>query len=474
MNAPLAWAVVIPLLGAGSCLVSGRGSVRWVAGATILGTVLAAIAVIGLVATHGTVHHRIGGWGAPLGIDLRADGIASVMLLTAAVVGALISLDPLERAGGHRAEADELLSLWFFAWAALNALLLSADVFNLYVSLELATLATVGLVALGGDHAAVRAALRYLLLALPGSLLYLLGVGLLYGEYATLDIGTLGRLVAPTPGTGIALALMTAGLCLKAALFPLHGWLPAVYVHSRYPVSAFLAALIGKGSFYVLLRVWMGVMPAEWMPGVGGLLGLLGAAGILWGSVQALGQTGLKPLLAYSSVAQIGYLFLVFPLSTPAAWSGGVYLAVSHAAAKASMFLAAGAIHRASGSDELVEMNGLARDLPVGFVALGLSAMSLMGMPPTGGFVAKWLLVRAALDEGTWWVVAVILVGSLLTAGYLFRLLRCAFLPAASERSLVSPHGGAEAASLALALLALGLGLLPSLPLEILQGGPAR
>ncbi|MFZ5477378.1 MAG: complex I subunit 5 family protein [Myxococcota bacterium] len=474
MNAPLAWAVVIPLLGAGSCLVAGRGTVRGVAGATILGTLLAAIVVTGSVASHGTVHHRVGGWGAPLGIELRADGIASVMLLAAAVVGALISLDPLGRMGRHDEEEAGFLSLWFFAWAALNALLLSADVFNLYVCLELATLAAVGLIALGGDHAAIRAALHYLLIALPGSLLYLLGVGLHYGEYATLDIGTLGLHVAPTPGTGIALALMTGGLCLKAALFPLHGWLPAVYVHSRYPVSALLAALVGKGSFYVLLRVWMGVTPAELMPGAGGLLGLLGAAGILWGSVQALGQTRLKPLLAYSSVAQIGYLFLVFPLSTPAAWSGGVYLAVSHAAAKASMFLAAAEIHRVSGSDELANMTGRARDLPIGFAALALSGMSLMGMPPTGGFVAKWLLVRVALEEGRWWLAAVILAGGLLAAAYMFRVLRIAFLPVASVRLLNPPRRGAELIALALALFALGLGLFPSTPLAIMQVGPSR
>lgn len=474
MNGELAWAVLIPLFGAVFSLVAGRILARWVASATVLGNLLAAAAVTWSVSEHGTLQHKVGGWGAPLGINLRADGVAAVMLLAAAVVGALISVGSLRRHQGPPGAETGLLSLWFFSWAALNALFLSADIFNLYVTLELTTLAAVGLIAIKGSRDAVEAALRYLLFALPGSLVYLLGVAIVYGTYATLDLNVLGTRIEPSPTTGIALALMTLGLCLKAALFPLHGWLPPAYVSSRSSVSALLAALLGKGSFYVLLRVWISVMPTELAPRAGQLLGVLGAAGIIWGSLLALGQARLKPLIAYSSVAQIGYLFLVFPLGTNAAWSGGIYLAISHAAAKASMFLAVGTIQRAIGRDDLADMRGLARDLPLTFFSLALAGVSLMGMPPSGGFVAKWLLVRAALDGGQWWLAAVMLLGGLLAAGYVFKILRGAFLPAAEDMQFKSPPRGAELIPLTLALLAFLLGLMPKAPLELLQVGMAR
>lgn len=470
MSGALAWVVLIPLLGAAFGLVAGGGVARWANRAAGLGTVAAAAAVAWSVSEHGVLGHAIGGWGAPLGIELRADGVAAVMLLAVAVVGALTSLGAPEPPPGN----ERFFPLWFFSWAALNALFLSADVFNLYVTLELATLGAVGLLASTGTRASTEAALRYLLFALPGSLVYLLGVAVLYGAWATLDLRELAaRVVADVP-TGVALALMTLGLCLKAALFPLHGWLPRAYVTARPRVSALLAALLAKASFYVLLRVWMSAMPAALAPRAGLVLGVLGVAGIGWGSLLALGQRRLRPLIAYSSVAQAGYLFLVFPLATSAAWSGGIYLAVSHAAAKASLFLAAGTIERVVGGDELADLRGLARELPVTFFSLALAGVSLMGMPPSGGFVAKWLLVRAALEAGQWWLAVAMLLGGLLTAGYVFKILRGAFLPAEASAQRSALPRGAELVPLLLALLAFALGVLAAAPLQLLGVGMPR
>lgn len=471
MNAELAWAVLVPLIGAVLCLLSGRRGERWIACATILGTLGAASAVAWSVSARGTLHHAAGGWGASLGINLRADGLSAVMLLVIGIVGALTSVQVIRNLRASSPPAGRFLSLWFFAWAALNALVVSADIFNLYVTLELTTLAAVGLIAVGGNREAVKAALRYLLFALPGSLIYLLGVAILYGAYATLDLTVLGSRLAPSPVTWTALALMVLGLCLKAALFPLHAWLPPAYVSARSTVSALLAALIGKSSFYVLLRVWFEVFPAGLASRAGQLLGMLGAAGILWGSILALRQRRLKALIAYSSVAQIGYLFLVFPLAVPGAWSGGVYIAISHAAAKASMFLAAGTIQRALGHDKLDGLNGVAHHLPVTFFSLALAGISLMGMPPSGGFVGKWLLVRAAIEGGQWWLVVVILIGGLLAAGYVFRVLRSAFMPLGGEAHFRPLPRGAELPAFALALLALLLGIAPNVLLELLKVG---
>lgn len=473
MNAELAWVILIPLLGAVLCLLSGPRGERWIAGAATLGTLGAASAIAWAVGRGATLRHAAGGWGASLGIDLRADGLSAVMLLAVGVVGALISAQAIQEWRTSARPERGFLSLWLSAWAALNALILSSDVFNLYVTLELTTLTAVGLITMRGSREALEAGLRYLLLALPGSLVYLLGVAILYGMYATLDLTTLGARLTPDATTWTALALMIVGLCLKSALFPLHPWLPPSYVSATPVVSALLAALLGKGSFYVLLRLWLEVLPSAPAPRAGQILGALGAAGVLWGSLLALRQRRLKALTAYSSISQLGYLFLLFPLDSPGAWSGAVYLAVSHAAAKASMFLSAGAVHHTLGHDEIDGLQGLAHHLPITFFSLALAGINLMGMPPSGGFIAKWLLLRAALERGQWWLAAVILAGGLLAAGYVFRILRGAFLPSPREERRRPLPRGAELAALALALLALLLGVAPEAPLDLLRVGSA-
>ena len=288
------------------------------------------------------------------------------------------------------------------------------------------------LVALAGKRAALTAALRYLFVSLSASLFYLLGVGLVYGQCATVDLASLAAKAQPGPTLWVALALMTGGLIAKAALFPMHFWLPPAHANAPAPVSALLSALVVKGSFYILLRLWFEAFPALLTPAVAQLFGLLGAAAILWGSVNALFQTRLKLLIAYSTVAQLGYLFLLFPLATSTeggftAWSGGLIFLGAHACAKTAMFLTAGNILHAAGHDRIKDLDGITHVLPVSVFAFGLAGMSLIGLPPSSGFAGKWLLLNAALAQGQWWWVAVMLVGSLLAAAYVVRVLAHAF-----------------------------------------------
>ncbi|HEX7836596.1 MAG TPA: proton-conducting transporter membrane subunit, partial [Kofleriaceae bacterium] len=409
----------------------------------------------------------------PLGIELRADGLAAVMLAATALVGALVTLQGIAARGSAR-PASSFFPLWLFGWAALDALVLSADVFNLYVTLELATLAAIGLVAAGGDRPAVSAALRYLLFALPGSLVYVLGVAILYGLYGALDVSTLGARMATSAPAVTAASLMTAGLCLKAALFPFHAWPLPAYANAPPLASGLLSALLGKGAFYVLLRLWLDLFPARFEAWIGLVLGALSAGAILWGSLQALWQPRLRMVIAYSSAAHTGYLAMGLALGTERAWSGSVYVAISHAAAVASMFLAAGTISRTLGHDRVDELAGLAHRLPRTFVALALAGTNAMGMPPSGGFVGKWLLVRAAIETGRWWSAAVMLIGGLLAAGYVFRFLRGAFLPLPPGTPVhpVAPEG--DLAAVALAVIAVVLGIVPGAGLALLgaRGAP--
>ena len=356
---------------------------------------------------------------------------------------------------------------------------LGGDLFNLYVALELLTFAAVPLVSLDGRAETFRAALRYLVFALLGSLLYLLGVALFYGAYGTLDIALLADVVRPEPVTWVAGALMTVGLLAKTALFPLHLWLPPAHAGAPAPASAVLSALVVKGSFFIIIRLWFDVMPA--VPGEAGaqLLAALGAAAILVSSVVALRQVRLKLLIAYSTLAQIGYLFLMFPLAfDPAsgqivsgvALTGGMMQTISHATAKAAMFMTAGLMYGALGHDRIAELGGVARALPMTVFAFGLAGVSLIGLPPSGGFLAKWLLLTTAVASGQWWWVVVILIGGLLSAGYIFMVVARAMGSPGEPLTLRAPvPRHREAIALALALLSVLLGLVALGPIDLIQ-----
>ena len=469
--------VLVPLLGAVLAFLLPRY-------ARITGTVAAVVQVtlsLSLAAAihaNGTLKLSVGGWDAPLGIHLYADGLTALLLCLTAVVGLGVSLHALGYfAHTHQKDKDRGTGwwpLWLSLWAALNALFLTADVFNLYVTLELMGLAAVALVAL--EKHAVIAATRYLLVGLLGSMFYLLGVGLLYAQYGTVDMAQLAAAMQPGPAAWMAMALMTAGLLLKTALFPLHFWLPPAHANAPAPVSAVLSALVVKAAFYAVLRLWMGPFEALAPALAGQLLGILGAGAIIWGSIQALLAPRLKLVIAYSTVAQIGYLFLWFPLAdSPAggsiAWYGVVWLALSHGVAKAGLFLASGNVLHASGHDRVTDLAGVGQHLPVTLFAVGLSCASIMGLPPSGGFVGKWLLLNAAFVSGQWWWAVVLLLGGILAAAYSFRVLLHAFRNKTSAEPHHKPHAVMEWTALALAACAILLGILSAQPLALLEIG---
>lgn len=551
----IVWAVVAPLIAALLAAGFGPRATPLVFLTGVLGVPVSAAALAVQVERFGPQRHAIGGWGEPLGIELYADGLAALMLLVSAVVGAAVSVyasgffgagqappvpvmatdgssvgyghaPPVAVAGypGGAAPAPPraphgvltpgmpdasgagqaltasppadaragrfFWPLWMLLWAALNALFLSRDVFNLYVTLELMSLSAVALVTLGGTDAATVAGMRYLLMSLLGSLLFLLGVALLYAAYGTLSLDGLASAAAGAldgggsipPATVLALAVMTVGLCIKAALFPFHAWLPPAHASAPAPASALLSGLVVKAAFYILVRLWLQVLPVA-VPGAAlRLIGVLGAGAVLWGSVLALVQHNLKLLIAYSTVAQLGYLFLLFPLLTDggspaagawndAAWSGGIYQALAHACAKAAMFLAAGSMIHASGSDALVALDGISNRLPLSFTAFGLGGLTMAGLPPSGGFIGKWLLLTAAFETGRWVWAGVIAGGGLLSAAYVYRVLRHAFGRSEALPPPAPVPRRMELAALGLALVAVALGVAATRPIELLEVG---
>ena len=361
---PLPWLIVLPFSWAGLAFLLGPGRGGRLAILGLTGQLALALLLAAQLLDEGGRVHAVGGWGAPLGIELAADGLAAVMLLLTQVVALPMAIyarayfaDDQHGIGAH----TYFWPLTGFLLAAMNALFLSADLLNLYVTLELIGLAAVGLVAAGGGAAQIAAALRYLLVSLAASGAYLLGVALLYSAYGTVSIAALTPLVSSQAPLAVWLAagLMFVALMAKTALFPFHFWLAPAHGGAPAPVSALLSALVVKASFYLILRLWLGIF-APFGVAVAWLPGLLGAAAILWGSVQAIRASRLKMLVAYSTVAQIGYLFLIFPLlaADGLALRAGVMQALSHGLAKAAMFAAVGVLIRATQRDTVDGLAG--------------------------------------------------------------------------------------------------------------------
>lgn len=470
----LPWLIIVPLLWAALATVLPA---RWRATSSWPGLLLLLAASAQLfveVRAEGVLTVALGGWPEPLGIGLRADGLATLFVLLTVLVALPVAMHAAAYLREHPPGTSFFWPLLWFLIAALNGIWLAADLFNLYVGLEVLTLTAVGLVALSGSDA-IGPALRYLLAALLGSMAYLLGVALLYGSHGTLAMAQLAGALQPGVTTTVAIGLMTAGLAIKTALFPLHGWLPPAHGNALTPVSALLSALVIKASFYILVRLWIHVSGTDASVAGAQLLGALGGLAVFWGGWQALRAARVKAVVAYSTVAQLGYLFLLFPLmigtskrAAELAWDGALFHAIAHGFAKAAMFLAAGNLVRAFGA-QVSNLDGASRLMSLSLLSFGLAGVSLMGLPPSGGFVAKWLLMQSALLSGQWWWIVVLAGGSLLTAAYLFRIFQSSYLEDPELREAPRFQPLLDLPPLLLAAAAIALGLASFGPLEQLR-----
>lgn len=430
---------------------------------------------------------QLGGWPVPLGLRWQADSFTVAMLAmtnVVAVSGGLYSrwFLPAALPSAQR----HFWTLWLFGWASMNSLLLAADLFNIYVGLEFMALAAVGLISLSRETEALRAAMRYFLVTLFGSMLYLLGVALLYGQYGLLDQAALAAVIEPGLANGAAAVLMTLGLLIKTALFPLHFWLPSAHGKAPAPVSTLLSSVVVAVCFTILYRFWTGLFLVFLQEQAAMVLGGIGLASMLWGGLQALRQQRLKMIVAYSTIAQFGYMMLVFPVFVSSgqlvlAWHGMAMLVVAHGLAKAALFFAAGCIQLAHGHDQLRDLSGGNGRLGWVWLAFALAAASIVGLPPTGGFVGKWWLLQAALLGEAWfWAVAMVL-GALLTGAYMYRSLEAAWRPKelSADLQAVPPVDSGEAVrsvpgmlvavTMLCALGAVALGFL-AVPMEALLG----
>ena len=432
--------------------------------------------------TFDTSSYVIGLWLTPLGLSLFADGLAWVMVLTTAVIGSLVAfyaLFYLKTAGDIR----QYHRFWILFWllqAVLNGIWLSDDLFNTYIGLELLTFIAVSLVILDGSDKSLAAGLRYLYTGLLSSLCVLLGVALLYSVYGTLNIASLRELLENDWTTQTALLFITLGLVVKTAIVPFHRWLPQTHGVALAPISALHAALVAKTAFYILARLWFDAGSDLMHVGLAQGLGLSGALSIFYGGYKALQQRDIKMLVAYSTVAQLGYLMLLFPLASGTsaaaatlAWQGSMLHLTAHAFAKAGLFLSVSTLIVTLGSKRLTALSGISTRMPVSLMAFGLASVSLMGLPPSGGFNAKWLMLQSSLLSGQWHWTLVLLGGSLVTALYMFKVFSISFEQRGADALKASLPGswGLELSAFVLAAVAIVLGFAAAIPVEFIVTG---
>lgn len=423
--------VVIPLLGSVVCALLTRGAVAW--GVTlIICLVMPAISAVLLaqVLTEGPISYALGGWIPPIGIEYRVDIFNAFILLLVSLIGAIM-MPYAKRSIEKEIPAEK--QAWYYAifllcLCGLLGMAITGDAFNIFVFMEVSSLATYALISMGEDRRALLAAYQYLIMGTIGATMYVIGVGLLYSMTGTLNLADMASRLAGIENTRpvlAALAFLTVGISLKLALFPLHVWLPNAYAFAPSVATAFLSATATKVAVYLLLRYFFTVFGASvifaHLP-VTEIFLLLSLAAMFGASIVAIFQENAKRMLAYSSVAQIGYITLGIAIANQSGLTGGIVHLFNHALMKGALFMALGAVFYQIGTVKIDDLGGLGRKMPITMGAFVLAGLSIIGVPGTVGFVSKWYLGLGSFEQGWWWLALLIVASSLISVVYIGRL----------------------------------------------------
>ncbi|MHA1598839.1 MAG: monovalent cation/H+ antiporter subunit D family protein [Alphaproteobacteria bacterium] len=432
--------VIVPLMAAPVVLLLRRPGAAWAVALLVSWTMFAiALALLAQVMDGPTLYYRIGGWAAPWGIEYRLDKIGALVLVIVSGIGSMVM--SYARASIEREIDAERIYLFYCMYllclTGLLGIAITGDMFNLFVFLEISSLSSYVLIALGRNRRALTAAYRYLVMGTIGATFYIIGVGLLYMQTGTLNMDDLSTILPAVSDSRIvhaALAFLTVGISLKLALFPLHMWLPNAYAFAPSVVTAFLAATATKVAVYILIRiiftVFGGVDIFAIVPMVQEALIGLALIGVFAASAVAIYQSDIKRMLAYSSVAQIGYMILGIGLASSTGLTGGILHLFNHALMKSTLFLAMGAVFMQTGGVSISHMQGLGKRMPWTMGAFVVGGLSLIGVPLTVGFISKWYLIQAYLEKGLWPIAGLIVLASLLAVFYIWRVVEAAYFTA--------------------------------------------
>jgi len=484
MTIPLPVFVAIPMVTAFLLPLFGKKGKAAATALANLATLLLLVFAITLIGQ--TRVYEMGKWSIPLGINLVLDGLSCLLLLAISVVSCAAMLFSVRYMERYTAKS-KYLSLFMLMVAGMNGVVLSGDIFNLFVFLEIASLSSYALVGFGCEHEELEASFKYMVLGSIASSFVLFGVALVYGNTGSLNMAYISQAISRTgitTGLGFALGLFVTGFGIKAALVPFHAWLPDAHPSAPAPISAMLSGVLIKAlGVYALCRMVFNVfgvtVPMGWVLTVLGLLSMVG------GAFLALGQWDIKRLMAYSSISQIGYVVLgigmgglILANDGNVAWAslailGGLFHLVNHAVYKSLLFLTSGSLEMSTGTRELKQMGGLAEKMPVTRTTATIASASIAGIPPFSGFWSKLILVIAAVQASFYWVAAVIVFVSLCTLIMYLKVQRYAFLGELPENlQEVKENKGTMAiamVSLACLCVLMGLLLIPSLRESILE-----
>jgi len=484
MSIPLPAFVAIPLVTAFLLPIFGKKGKAAATGLANLATI--SLLVLAVISIGQSRVYEIGKWPIPLGINLVLDGLSNLLLLAIGVVSAAAMLFSTRYMEQYTAKS-KYLSLFLLMVAGMNGVVLSGDIFNLFVFLEIASIASYALVGFGCEHEELEASFKYMVLGSIGSIFVLFAVGLVYGNTGSLNMAYISKAIQESglnPGLGFALALFIAGFGLKAALVPFHAWLPDAHPSAPAPISAMLSGVLIKAlGIYALARVVFNVFGITIQ--LGWILIVLGILSMVAGAFLAIGQWDFKRLLAYSSISQIGYVVLGIGLGGliiasrgNLAWAslailGGLFHLLNHSVYKSLLFLTSGSVQMSTGTRQLKQMGGLAEKMPVTRAACTIASASIVGIPPFSGFWSKLILVIAAVQAGFYWVAAVIVFVSLCTLIMYLKVQRYVFLGELPDTlsEVKENKGSMPIAMVFLACLCvlMGLLLLPALRESILD-----
>ena len=436
--------VIIPLMAAPACLLLRQRRLVWMF-ATLCAalTLVISFQLLYQVLDSGTIIYELGGWQAPVGIEYRIDALSAFILVLLSAMATVVLMGA--HTSIHKEIPEDKQTLFYVAFllclAGLLGIVATGDAFNVFVFLEVSSLATYTLIGLGKDRRALWASYQYLIMGTIGATFILIGIGLMYMMTGTLNMVDMAeRLPAVSESKTVftAFAFFIVGVCLKLALFPLHLWLPNAYAYAPSVVTAFLAATATKVAIYVLIRFTYTIYGVDFslshlpLPHILLVLGLLGVFGA---SIVAILQDNVKRLFAFSSVAQIGYMMVGFSVGTPAGLKAALLHVFNHALMKGAIFMAiAGVVYRVGGAN-LSGFKGLGRRMPLTMAAIVVGGFSLIGVPLTVGFISKWYLIVALLEQGLWPVVGLVLIGSLLAVVYVWKLVEVAYFQTPDDAS---------------------------------------
>ncbi len=475
--------VVLPMMGAVAVAFFRQSTVAFAI--TLLVAVASAV-VSGLllhrVLAEGPISYAMGGWAPPFGIEYRVDEANAFLLV---LVGLMMLLVTLAAPRSTRQEIPRRLHGYYYAmllmcFCGLQGMAITGDAFNIFVFMEISSLATYALIAMGTDRRALVAAYQYLVIGTIGATFYVLGVGILFTLTGTLNLVDMAGRLEPVQESRAALAALSfiaVGIGLKLALFPLHLWLPNAYAFAPSIATAFLASTATKVAVYIAVRFVYSVYGVELANGDTlaidlTIILLLASIAMIGPSIVAVFQANVKRMLAYSSVAQIGYIILGVSLLNEAGLTGGISHLFNHAVIKACLFLAVACVVFSTGITKIDDMAGIGRTMPLTMGAFVVAGLGLIGVPGTAGFVSKWYLIQGAAEAEMWWLVAAIVVASLIAVFYVGRVVEIAWFRAPQGAAAVPRRPAAELLAVTWVLAAATLYF--GLQTEISAGVPAR